>query len=96
MQELEFVIGKAQIIDVSTLSGDTVKFGATVTIADEETDKESTYQIVGDYEADMEKGKISISSPIARALIGKSVDDSAIVKTPKGTHSYEIIEVKYK
>ena len=96
VQELEFVIGKAQIIDVSTLNGNTVKFGATVTVADEETDEESTYQIVGDYEADMEKGKISISSPIARALIGKSVDDSATVKTPKGTRSYEIIEVKYK
>ena len=96
VQELEFVIGKAQIIDVETLGGNTVKFGATVTVADEETDEESTYQIVGDYEADMEKGKISISSPIARALIGKSVDDSAIVKTPKGTRSYEIIEVKYK
>jgi len=96
VQELEFVIGKAQIIDISNLSGDTVKFGATVTLADEETDEESTYQIVGDYEADTKLGKLSISSPIARALIGKSVDDSVTVKTPKGTHSYEIIEVKYK
>ncbi|MCB1650584.1 MAG: transcription elongation factor GreA [Alphaproteobacteria bacterium] len=96
IQELEAVIGRAQIIDPSTLSGDTVKFGATITIVDEETDEESTYQIVGDYESDMEKGKISISAPIARALIGKSEGDSVSVKTPKGARDYEILNVKFK
>ena len=78
------------------LSGDSVKFGATVTIVDEETDEESTYQIVGDYEADLEKGKISISSPIARGLIGKSEGDSVAIKTPKGASDYEILKVEYK
>ncbi len=96
IQELEAVIGRAQIIDPSTLSGDTVKFGATVTIVDEETDEEHTYQIVGDYEADLEKGKISISSPIARGLIGKSEGDSVVIKTPKGAGDYEILNVNYK
>jgi len=95
IQELEAVLGRAQIIDPSTLSGDTVKFGATVEIVDEETDEESTYQIVGDYEADLEAGKISISSPIARGLIGKAEGDSVIIKTPKGARDYEILSVKY-
>ena len=96
IQELEAVTGRAQVIDPSTLSGDTVKFGATVTIVDEDTDEESVYQIVGDYEADMENGKISISAPIARALIGKSEGDSVAVKTPKGAKDYEILNVDYK
>lgn len=96
IQELESVLSRAQIIDPASLSGDTVKFGATVVIEDEETGEESTYQIVGDYEADTEAGKISISAPIARALIGKSEGDSVNVKTPKGTRSYEILEVKFK
>lgn len=96
IQELEAVTGRAQVIDPSTLSGDSVKFGATVTIVDEETDEEHTYQIVGDYEADLEKGKISISSPIARGLIGKSVGDSVVIKTPKGAGDYEILDVQYK
>lgn len=95
IQELEFVIGKAQIIDLSTLSGNTVKFGATVLIVDEETDEEVKYQIVGDYEADTNLGKISISAPIARALIGKALGDSVEVRTPKGLRSYEILEVIY-
>ena len=96
IQELEAVTGKAQIIDPSTMSGDTVKFGATVVIVDEETDEEFTYQIVGDYEADMENGKISISAPVARALIGKSEGDSVAVNTPKGKKDYEILEVNFK
>jgi transcription elongation factor GreA len=96
IQELESVIGRAQVIDVSSLSGPVVRFGATVTVADEETDEENTYQIVGDYEADTEKGKISISAPIARALIGKSEGDSVNVKSPKGLRAYEILSVRYK
>lgn len=95
IQELEAVTGRAQVIDPTTLSGDSVKFGATVTIVDEETDEESTYQIVGDYEADLEGGKISISSPIAKGLIGKSEGDSVVIKTPKGARDYEILDVKY-
>ena len=96
IQELEAVTGRAQVIDPATLSGDSVKFGATVTIVDEETDEEHTYQIVGDYEADLENGKISISSPIARGLIGKSEGDSVAIKTPKGAGDYEILKVEYK
>ena len=96
IQELEAVIGRAHVIDPVTLSGNSVKFGATVTIVNEDTDEESTYQIVGDYEANLEKGKISISSPIARGLIGKSEGDSVVIKTPKGSGDYEILEVKYK
>lgn len=96
IQELEAVTGRAQIIDPSTMSGNTVKFGATVTIVDEETDEEETYQIVGDYESDMENGKLSISAPVARALIGKSEGDSVSVKTPKGARDYEILKVEYK
>ena len=96
IQELEAVVGRAQVIDPAELGGDSVKFGATVTIVDEETDEESTYQIVGDYEADLENGKISISSPIARGLIGKSEGDSVVIKTPKGAGDYEILKVEYK
>lgn len=96
IQELEAVTGRAQIIDPKTLGGNTVKFGATVTIVDEETDEEETYQIVGDYESDMEKGKLSMSAPVARALIGKSQGDSVAVKTPKGVRNYEILDVEYK
>ncbi len=96
IQELEFVLGKAQVIDPSELSGDTIKFGATVVIVDEETDEEKTYQIVGDYESDMENGKLSISAPVARALIGKSEGDSVTVNTPKGASDYEILSVEFK
>lgn len=96
IQELEAVIGRAQIIDPSTLSGNTVKFGATVTIIDEDTDDEETYQIVGDYESDTSKGKLSISAPVARALIGKGEGDSVSVTTPKGKKHYEITKVSYK
>ena len=93
--ELEDKLGRAEVIDVSKMSGDTVKFGATVTIVDEDTDEEKTYQIVGDMEADLKQGKISLSSPIARALIGKEVEDSVEVTAPGGARSYEILGVKY-
>ena len=96
IKELEAVTGRAQVIDPSTMSGSTIKFGATITIVDEETDEEETYQIVGDYESDMSKGKLSISAPVARALIGKEEGDSVKVKTPKGTREYEILKVAYK
>lgn len=93
--ELEGQLGRAEIIDVAKLTGDTVKFGATVSLANEETDEETTYQIVGDAEADVKSGKISISSPISRALIGKSVGDSIEVAAPGGAHGYEILDVKF-
>lgn len=93
--ELEDVIGRAQVIDPSKLSGKTVKFGATVTVVDEDTEKEATYQIVGDMEADLKQKRISLSSPIARALIGKSVGDSVEVAAPGGAKSYEITKVKF-
>ncbi|NVK19301.1 MAG: transcription elongation factor GreA [Methylocystaceae bacterium] len=96
IKELEAVISVAEVIDPKTLSGDVVRFGATVMVADEETDEETTYQIVGQHEADLEAGKISISSPLARGLIGKSLGDSVEVRTPGGAKTYEIIEVEYK
>ncbi len=93
--ELEDMIGRADVIDVSKLSGETVKFGATVTLVDEDTDEERKFQIVGDMEADAKKGRISISSPISRALIGKTVGDSVEVAAPGGAHSYEILKVAF-
>jgi transcription elongation factor GreA len=93
--DLEDKLSRAQVIDVSKLSGDTVKFGATVTIIDEETEEELRYQIVGDDEADVKNGRLAISSPIARALIGKSVGDSVEVVTPKGSKDYEILNVEF-
>ncbi len=95
ISELEDLLSRAEVIDISKLSGDTIKFGATVKIIDEETDEEKTYQIVGDQEADVKKGKISISSPIARALIGKAVGDSVEVAAPGGARDFEILEVKF-
>ena len=94
--ELEDMINRADVIDVASMSGNQVKFGATVDLVDEDTDAEVTYQIVGDFEADLEQGKISISSPIARALISKEVGDSVEVNTPGGGKSYEILGVKFK
>jgi transcription elongation factor GreA len=94
--ELEDSLGRADVIDTSKLSGTTVKFGATVTLVDEDTDEKVKYKIVGDYEASVKDGKISISSPIARALIGKSKNDSAEVVTPKGARSYEILKIEWK
>jgi len=96
IEELEAVISRAQVIDPTTLSGDTVKFGATVTIVDEDTDEEKTFQIVGDYDANSDEGRISISAPIARGLIGKSEGDSVEVTTPKGKTFYEILSVAFK
>lgn len=94
--ELEEKIRLAEIIDVSQLSGKTVKFGAFVTLADEDTDEEHTYQIVGEHEADIKGGLLSITAPLARALIGKTVGDSVEVPTPKGAKAYEVIKVKFK
>ncbi len=94
--ELEDKMARAEVIDVSKLSGKTIKFGATVTLLDEDTDKESTYQIVGEYEADINKGLISIVSPLARALIGKNEGDYIEVIIPKGTKAYEIMQVIYQ
>jgi transcription elongation factor GreA len=91
--ELEDVISRAEVIDVSRLAGDTVTFGVTVGIADDETDEETSYTIVGPYEADIAQGLISTSSPIARALIGKRVGDNAEVNTPGGSRGYEIISI---
>ncbi len=93
--ELEDKISRAEVIDISRLGGDTVKFGATVSLVDEDTDEESRYQIVGEFEADVKQGKISITSPIARALIGKSAGDTVEVMTPGGGKSYEIIKIRY-
>ena len=93
--ELEDKLARADVIDVSKLSGETIKFGATVTLIDEDTDSQKRYQIVGDMEADVKSGKVSISSPISRALIGKRVGDKVEVNTPGGGKSYEIIKIEY-
>jgi len=93
--ELEDKLSRAEIIDVTKLSGSTIKFGATVKLIDEDTDEEKTYQIVGESEADVKSGKVSISSPIARALIGKKTGDSVEVNTPGGGKSYEIVDVAF-
>ena len=94
--ELEDKIARAEVIDVSKLSGTAVKFGATVTLADEETDEEQTFRIVGEDEADIKLGKLSYSSPIAKALIGKYSGDVAEVRTPGGVKSFEIVDVRYE
>ena len=96
IRELEAVIGKAKIIDVTALTGTTVKFGATVLIVNEDTDVEERYTIIGEYETDMKNRKISVTAPISRALIGKSIGDSVEVRSPKGLSSYEILEVEFK
>jgi len=95
IKELESIISYADIIDPSKMSGDIVRFGATLLLADEDTDEESIYQIVGEHESDIESGKLSVSAPLARALIGKSLGDSIEVKTPRGSKSYEIVKVDY-
>jgi transcription elongation factor GreA len=94
--ELEDKIARAEIIDVSKLSGSAVKFGATVTLADEETDEEQTFRIVGEDEADIKDGRLSVTSPLARALIGKAKGDSVEVSTPRGNKSYEIVTVAFE
>ncbi|MCO6185500.1 transcription elongation factor GreA [Rhizobium sp. L1K21] len=93
--ELEDLVARAEVIDLTKMSGATIKFGATVKLVDEDTEEEKTYQIVGDQEADVKQGRISISSPIARALIGKEVGDSIEVNAPGGSRAYEILAVNW-
>ncbi len=93
--ELEEIVASAEVIDPSSLSGEHVKFGAHVWLVDEETEKESTYQIVGVHEADIKGGRLSISSPLAKALIGKKVGDTVSVPAPGGDRSYEILGIKF-
>jgi transcription elongation factor GreA len=92
----EDIMARAEIIDISKLSGDSIKFGATVTLIDDEIEENVTYIIVGEYEADITKKRISIASPLAKALIGKSIGDVVEVITPKGLKSYEVLEIKYE
>lgn len=94
--DLEDKMSRAEVVDTSKLTGEAIKFGATVTLVDEDTDEKVKYKIVGDLEADVKSGKISISSPIARALIGKTKGDTAEVSTPKGSRSYEVLKVEWK
>ena len=94
IKELEGILSLADVIDPAKLSG-SIKFGATITIVDEESDEEKTYQIVGEAEADLEKGLLNVRSPLARALIGKEEGDSVEVRTPGGQRSYEVLSVRY-
>ncbi len=94
--DMEDKLSRADVIDTSKLSGTTIKFGATVTLVDEDTEEKVKYRIVGDMEASVKDGKISISSPIARALIGKAKGETAEVTTPKGSRSYEVLKVEWK
>ncbi|WJH40377.1 transcription elongation factor GreA [Aliirhizobium terrae] len=93
--ELEDFTARAEVIDLSKMSGSTIKFGATVKLVDEDTEEEKVYQIVGDQEADVKKGRISISSPIARAMIGKEAGDSIEVVAPGGSKAYEILSISW-
>src|SRR6476619_3108954 len=95
LAELEDRVARAEVIDVSKLSGSVIKFGAKVTLADEETDEEQTFQIVGEDEADISQGRLSVTSPLARALIGKGEGDSVEVTTPRGAKSYEVVTVAF-
>ncbi len=94
--ELEDKMSRAEVIDISKLSGDTVMFGATVTIIDEDTDEKLTYQLVGELEADVKNGRLAITAPLARGLIGKKAGDSVEVSTPKGERVYEILKINYR
>ena len=94
--DLEDLMSRAEVIDISLIKGKVIKFGATIKVADEDTDEEATYQIIGEHEADIKAGRLSITSPMARAMIGKTVGDSVEVTTPGGTKSYEILSVRYK
>ena len=94
--EIEDKISRAQVIDVSKLSGSQVKFGATVTVVDEDTEEEGTYQVVGEHEADVKDGRISVSSPLSRAMIGKEKGDVVEVNTPGGVKAYEILKVEWR
>ena len=93
--ELEEIIASAEVIDPSALSGDQVKFGAHVHVVDEDTEKEATYQIVGVHEADIKRGRLSVSSPLAKALIGKKIGETVSVPAPGGDKTYEILAVRY-
>ncbi|MDR3495806.1 MAG: transcription elongation factor GreA [Ancalomicrobiaceae bacterium] len=93
--ELEDKLSRAEVIDITKLNGTRIKFGATVTLVDEDTEEKRTYQIVGDMEADVKLGRISISSPIARALIGKDIGDTVEVMAPGGARSYEVVAVRF-
>ncbi|HWI26814.1 MAG TPA: transcription elongation factor GreA [Stellaceae bacterium] len=94
--ELEDKIARAEVIDVSKLSGKVVKFGATVTLEDEETEEKVVYQIVGEDEADIAQRRLSVTSPLARALIGKTIGESVEVSTPRGARSYEVVKVAFR
>jgi transcription elongation factor GreA len=96
LAELEDKLARAEVIDVSELSGKVIRFGATVTVADEDTDEENTYQVVGEDEADISAGLLSVTSPLARALIGHEAGDSVELSTPGGSKGYEILRVRYK
>ena len=95
VRDLEAKLALAEVIDPTDLDGDSVKFGATVTIEDLETEEENTYTIVGEYEADMKRNRISVTAPVARALIGKQVGDTVSIKTPKGVREVEIADVEF-
>ncbi len=94
--ELEDVTSRADVIDTSKLKGKIIRFGARIILIDEDTDKKTRYQIVGSHEADIAEGRLSVTSPLAKVLIGKSVGDNVEVTTPRGSKSYEIVTVKYK
>lgn len=94
--ELEDKLSRADVIDTSKMSGNVVKFGAHVKVVDEDTDAEQAFQIVGEYEADIDQGRLALTAPLPRALIGKAVGDSVEVSTPKGHKAYEVLEVVYK
>ncbi len=93
--ELEAKLGQAEVIDISSMSGDTIKFGATVKVLDEDTEQQATYQLVGEDESDIKAGKLSIGAPLAKKLIGKKVGDSVEINTPKGEKGYEILDISY-
>lgn len=96
LAELDAIISRAEVIDASKLSGDVVRFGATVMLADMDTDEESNYRLVGSHEADIAKGRISVTSPLGRALIGKTIGDTVEVTTPRGSKAYEVVKVSYR
>ncbi len=95
ISDLESTISRAEVIDIKSISGNDIKFGATVEIEDDDIGRKQTYQIVGEYESDIENKKLSINSPLARGLIGKTKNDNVEISSPKGTKSYTIISVKY-
>jgi transcription elongation factor GreA len=95
IMELESMIGRADVIDLTKLSGKTIKFGATVKLIDDDTDEEKTYMLVGEPEADVKLGRVSVGSPVARALMGKTIGDTVEVRTPGGVKSYEVKDVRF-